>query len=254
MSARATTSSGAPASRSGEKSETRKALRTRSSSTTAFRASASGRSVRRRKCSLRTSRKARLPSGSRCRCEQAAQRSASSSTRRNMLLLSTASTGGTGNESAVGAGRLSGFRTLAPPSREWEERCMPLKTALVAAPLLLLIAGLGMAISLRRRREGIGPGMAGDATFIRLQRAHGNAVEHSPILLLALLLLELLGARPSALIAFGVAIIVARAAHAVGIVQRPRHPLHALGAALTYGLEVAMAVSLVLTVMKRSRF
>lgn len=131
---------------------------------------------------------------------------------------------------------------------------MPLKTALVAAPPLLLIAGLGMAISLRRRREGIGPGMAGDATFIRLQRAHGNAVEHSPILLLALLLLELLGARPSALIAFGVAIIVARAAHAVGIVQRPRHPLHALGAALTYGLEVAMAVSLVLTVMKRSRF
>jgi len=96
--------------------------------------------------------------------------------------------------------------------------------------------------------------LAGDATFIRLQRAHGNAVEHSPILLLALLLLELLGARPSALIAFGVAIIVARAAHAVGIVQRPRHPLHALGAALTYGLEVAMAVSLVLTVMKRSRF
>jgi len=131
---------------------------------------------------------------------------------------------------------------------------MPLKTALVAAPLLLLIAGLGMAISLRRRREGIGPGMAGDAAFIRLQRAHGNAVEHSPILLLALLLLELLGARSSALIAFGVAIVVARAAHAVGILQRPRHPLHALGGALTYGLEVAMAVSLVLTAMKRSSF
>jgi uncharacterized membrane protein YecN with MAPEG domain len=131
---------------------------------------------------------------------------------------------------------------------------MPLKTALVAAPLLLLIAGLGMAISMRRRREGIGPGMAGDAGFIRLQRAHGNAVEHSPILLLALLLLELLRASPSALIAFGVTIIVARAAHAVGILQRPRHSLHALGGALTYGLEVAMAVSLVLTAVKRSSF
>ena len=64
---------------------------------------------------------------------------------------------------------------------------MPLETALVAAPLLLLIAGLGMAISMRRRRERIGPGMTGDAAFIRLQRAHGNAVEHFPILLLGLM-------------------------------------------------------------------
>src|SRR4051812_25920450 len=70
-------------------------------------------------------------------------------------------------------------------------RGMPFKTALVAAPLLLLIAGLGLAISMRRRREGIGPGMAGDVAFTRLQRAHGNAVEHSPMLLLGLLFLEL---------------------------------------------------------------
>jgi uncharacterized membrane protein YecN with MAPEG domain len=131
---------------------------------------------------------------------------------------------------------------------------MPVKTALVAAPLLLLIAGLGMAISMRRRREGIGPGMAGDPTFTRLQRAHGNAIEHSPILLLALLLLELLGAGPSELTAFGVAIVVARVAHAAGIVQRPRHPLHIVGAALTYTLEVAMAFVLVFTALRRASF
>jgi uncharacterized membrane protein YecN with MAPEG domain len=131
---------------------------------------------------------------------------------------------------------------------------MPLKTALVAAPLLLLIAGLGMAISMRRRRQGIGPGMVGDATFIRLQRAHGNAVEHAPILLLALLLLELLGAGPSELTVFGVAIVVSRAAHAAGIIQRPRHPLHIVGAALTYTLEVAMAFVLVFTALRRASF
>jgi uncharacterized membrane protein YecN with MAPEG domain len=131
---------------------------------------------------------------------------------------------------------------------------MPLKTALVAAPLLLLIAGLGMAVTIRRRRQGIGPGMAGDATFNRLQRAHGNAVEHAPILLLALLLLELLGAGSSELIVFGVAIVVARAAHAAGIVQRPRHPLHVLGAALTYLLEVTMAVVLVFTALRPASF
>jgi uncharacterized membrane protein YecN with MAPEG domain len=129
---------------------------------------------------------------------------------------------------------------------------MPLETALVAAPLLLLIAGLGMAISMRRRREHIGPGMAGDAAFIRLQRAHGNAVEHAPILLVALLLLELLGARSAQLMAFGVAILVARGAHAAGIILRPRHPLHTLGGALTYTLEVALAFVLVFAVLRRA--
>jgi len=128
---------------------------------------------------------------------------------------------------------------------------MPLVTALVAAPLLLLIAGLGVAISGRRRREGIGPGMAGDVAFTRLQRAHGNAIEHSPMLVLGLLLLELLRGRSPVLIAFGVAIVVARIAHAAGIVQRPRHPLHFLGAALTYFLEIALAISLVLTALRR---
>ena len=122
---------------------------------------------------------------------------------------------------------------------------MPLKTALVAAPLLLLIAGLGMTISIRRRRERIGPGMTGDAAFTRLQRAHGNAVEHVPLLLLGLLLLELLGTASWQVVALGIAILVSRAAHAAGILQRPRHPLHALGGALTYTLEVVIACVLV---------
>jgi uncharacterized protein len=122
---------------------------------------------------------------------------------------------------------------------------MPVHTALVAAPLLLLVAGLGMAISQRRRREGIGPGMTGDPAFTRLQRAHGNAVEHVPLLLVALLLLELLGTGSGVIWAFGAAILLARLAHAAGIVLRMRHPLHFVGSALTYTLEVAMAVALV---------
>jgi uncharacterized membrane protein YecN with MAPEG domain len=94
--------------------------------------------------------------------------------------------------------------------------------------------------------------MAGDAAFIRLQRAHGNAVEHAPILLLALLLLELLGVGSPAVIGFGVAIVVARVAHATGIVLRSRHPLHIVGAALTYTLEVTMALVLAFTALGRA--
>lgn len=117
---------------------------------------------------------------------------------------------------------------------------MPVKTALVAGPLLLLVAGLGLVISSRRRRERIGPGMPGDASFVRLQRAHGNAVEHVPLLIVAMLLLELMGGRGALVTAVGVAILVARAAHPAGLVVRTRHPLHVLGAALTYTLEILL--------------
>src|SRR5215470_652457 len=128
---------------------------------------------------------------------------------------------------------------------------MPAHTAVVAALLLLLVAGLGMAISIRRRRERIGPGMTGDASFTRLQRAHGNAVEHVPLLIVALLLLELLKANSAFLVGFSAAIVIARAAHAAGIVLRPRHPLHTLGSALTYALEIALACTLLVVVARR---
>lgn len=128
---------------------------------------------------------------------------------------------------------------------------MPVKTALVAAPLLLLVAGLGLAISYRRRRERIGPGMQGDAEFVRLQRAHGNAVEHVPLLLLGMLLLELMGGGAALLTLVGAAILVARAAHAAGLVMRPRHPLHFFGAALTYTVEVLLGWLLLYAVAAR---
>jgi uncharacterized protein len=128
---------------------------------------------------------------------------------------------------------------------------MPLHSAAVAGVLLLLVAGLGLAITIRRRRERIGPGMTGDASFTRLQRAHGNAVEHAPLLVLALLLLELLGVAPWMLRTAGVAIVIARAAHATGIILRPRHPLHTLGGALTYTLEIAFACELLILAIRR---
>jgi uncharacterized protein len=130
-------------------------------------------------------------------------------------------------------------------------KAMPLHTALVAGPLLLLVAGLGMAISVRRRRERIGPGMPGDPAFVRLQRAHGNAVEHVPLLLVGMLLLELLGGRGALVTAVGAAILVARAAHAAGLLMRTRHPLHFFGAALTYTLEVLLGCVLLYAVATR---
>jgi uncharacterized membrane protein YecN with MAPEG domain len=129
---------------------------------------------------------------------------------------------------------------------------VPTHTALVAGPLLFFVAVLGIVISSRRRRERIGPGMAGDASFVRLQRAHGNAVEHIPLLLAGMLLLELMGAGGTLLAAVGVAILLARAAHASGLLLRPRHPLHFFGGALTYALEILLGCLLLYTAAARS--
>lgn len=125
------------------------------------------------------------------------------------------------------------------------------RTAIVAAPLLLLLVGLGLALSIRRRRERVGPGMAGDVSFTRLQRAHGNAAEHIPVVLIGLLLLELGGPESTLVLWLGGVFVLARAAHCAGMLIRPRHPLHAFGAALTYGVEIAIGVLLAWSFLRR---
>jgi uncharacterized protein len=117
-------------------------------------------------------------------------------------------------------------------------------TALIASPLFLLLAGLGMAISRRRRRDGIAAGMTGDEAFTRLQRAHGNAAEHIPLVLVGLLLLELAGGRSSLVLGLGGIFVLARLFHVAGIITRSGHPLHVLGAAGTYFVETTIGVVL----------
>jgi uncharacterized membrane protein YecN with MAPEG domain len=67
-----------------------------------------------------------------------------------------------------------------------------------------------------------------------------------------MLLLELCGTSSTALVALGIAIVVARGAHAARIVLRSRHPLHFAGAALTYALEVVLACMLFATFVRRA--
>lgn len=117
-------------------------------------------------------------------------------------------------------------------------------TACVAAVLIFFVTVLALEISRRRFTQRIGPGMQGDSSFVRLQRAHGNALEHVPLVLIGLLLLELRGER-GAVEALGVLFVLSRLSHAGGFLIRPRHPLHPLGAVLTYAVEVAIVALLI---------
>lgn len=118
---------------------------------------------------------------------------------------------------------------------------MPLHTAWTAAPLLLLIAALGLKVSWLRLS---GVARRDEALFGRWQRAHGNAVEHVPLCLVGLLLLELCGGRAGALIAAGAGLVAARLLHGLGTALRLRRAKF-VGAGLTYTVEVALGALLI---------
>jgi uncharacterized protein len=112
-------------------------------------------------------------------------------------------------------------------------------TALAAGPVAVLIALLGSTISLiRLAKRASGP------RFERLQRAHGNAIEHVPLMLLLLFIAEALHAPRVLLLVAAVSIIVGRFAHAAGMLLRQArpHPLQFFGAGVTYLVESGLGV------------
>jgi uncharacterized membrane protein YecN with MAPEG domain len=92
-----------------------------------------------------------------------------------------------------------------------------LNTGLYAALCAILIVVLGLRVARYRHAHRIGVGDNGERDLIRRVRAHGNAVENAPLALLLLLLLELGQAAPLLIHAFGIAIVLGRVLHAIGI-------------------------------------
>ena len=117
-------------------------------------------------------------------------------------------------------------------------------TPVVTALLVFLMVGLGLRISRLRGLNQVKFGDGGISALKTLPRAYGNLVEHALPLLLLLLLWELEGAARTGLILMGTAIIVARVVHLIGFAKSIR-ALHFGGAALTYLLEAALAVCVV---------
>ena len=114
-------------------------------------------------------------------------------------------------------------------------------TALYGALNALLILGLGVNVSRLRGKYNVFRGDGGHAELAGAIRAHGNTVEHVPLLLLLLLIAELCGGNSIVLHIFGGALIVARLLHAVGF-MRGVQAIQIPGASLTYLLEVALPI------------
>ena len=121
---------------------------------------------------------------------------------------------------------------------------MPKITLLFAALHVLLMLFLLVPISLHRRGHKIGLGDGGDAVLARKVRVHGNFIEHAPLALLMLGLLELCGLPAIWLWAFGSVLLLGRLMHAVGFSRRAGYSMGRFwGTALTWLVFLLMALA-----------
>lgn len=118
-------------------------------------------------------------------------------------------------------------------------------TACYAALLAILVVVLGLLVVRERVRQRVSLGDGGKTPLVAAIRVHGNAVENIPLALLLLLLLELNGAAPLALHAYGSTLLAGRLMHAWGLGQpRNVNRWRQLGMVLTWLAMLGMAASL----------
>lgn len=118
-------------------------------------------------------------------------------------------------------------------------------TALYGAVSALLILGLGLNVSRLRGKYNTFRGDGGHAELSGAVRAHGNATEHVPLLLILLLAAELCGGSSTVLHIFGGALVVSRVLHSLGVL-RSTQALSIAGALSTYALEAALPIYLLI--------
>lgn len=107
-------------------------------------------------------------------------------------------------------------------------------TALYAGLLTVIVIVLGAMVGVHRARTGISILHGDDMVLAAKIRRHANFVESVPLALLLMALIELNGADAMLLHGLGMALIIARIAHPIGLdPERAANPLRGLGAALT---------------------
>lgn len=109
---------------------------------------------------------------------------------------------------------------------------LPVTSILVALACLMMV-GLSLPVSLRRRALKLASGFGDDAGLTRRSRAHGNFIEYAPLGLLATGLVELCGYVPAIVWTLGGALLLGRLLHAAGV-YRDSVPLKAGGMILTH--------------------
>lgn len=117
-------------------------------------------------------------------------------------------------------------------------------TSIYAALAGLIIVGLAYRVVRLRRQEHIGMG-DGDNKYLRCAvRAHANAIETIPIILILMLIFEINGGKTWQLYVIGILAILARAIHAWWLSQHTGNSFgRTWGTVLTWGVVISLAIS-----------
>lgn len=125
-------------------------------------------------------------------------------------------------------------------------------TAIFAAVTAVLMLFLAARVSSFRLKYSQGLGVNDNPAFEAAVRAHGNLVEHAPIVLIMLALGELNGLPVQWIYWTGMAFIAGRLLHAWGMVRGVGgpHPARMLGILLTWAVMAVLCVLLVWNVLQ----
>lgn len=115
--------------------------------------------------------------------------------------------------------------------------------AFYAGLLGLIAVGLSIIVVRRRVANKVSFGTGGNPALEQAVRAHGNFTEYVPVILLLLLLLALGGTSAYLLHGLGIALVLARLAHAQGLLSSPGESRGRLvGVALTWIVLVVASI------------
>jgi uncharacterized protein len=119
-------------------------------------------------------------------------------------------------------------------------------TALYAGLLTLIAIFLGAAVGAMRGSTGISILHGENMELATRIRRHANFTEAVPLALILLAALELNGASPALLHGLGIALVVARIAHPLGLHHdNIRNPLRGIGAGGTILVSLIAALMLI---------
>lgn len=120
---------------------------------------------------------------------------------------------------------------------------MLLVTSIIAAVLTIIFVRLSFAVIGLRRKNKIGLGSGGHEELERAIRAQGNFAEYVPFGLILIACLELNGVPWWLVVIPGIALIIGRLIHAVGINEPPPDfSKRVLGMKLTFWTLIGLAV------------
>lgn len=117
-------------------------------------------------------------------------------------------------------------------------------TALYAGVLTLIVGVLGFQVGSTRSRVGISILHGDDMDLAEKIRRHANFTENVPLALILMAVLELNGTSAALLHGLGLALVLARIAHPIGLHHdNMRHPLRAVGAGGTFLVTLIAALT-----------